>query len=99
MQTKCGNLIPLLDIPLYIDSDHLNVLPFSLNEKKKPTQTKKNPTWCLLGPQQETYLLKQKARKKVTSLAYLHPSELSAVWQVLFCPFPVLHKPCQPCYS
>lgn len=66
MQTKCGNLIPLLEIPLYIDSDHLNVLLVSLNEKN-PTKQKnphKHPTRCLLGPQQETYLLKQKARKE-----------------------------------
>lgn len=41
MQTKCGNLIPLLEIPLYIDSDHLNVLLVSLNEKKTNHQTKK----------------------------------------------------------
>lgn len=45
MQTKCGNLIPLPEIPLYIDSDHLNVL-FSLNEKKSqqnPNNKKKTP--------------------------------------------------------
>lgn len=56
MQTKRGNLIPLSEIPLYIDSDHLNVLLVSLNEKKthqtkKPTNTF---TRCLLGSQQET---------------------------------------------
>lgn len=72
MQTKCGNLIPLLEIPLYIDSEHLNVLLFSLNEKKKKHQTKKKKTtWCSLGPRQETYLLKQKARKK-KKLQVLH---------------------------
>lgn len=65
MQTKCGNLIPLPEIPLYINSDHLNVLLVSLNEKKNTKQkTHKRPTRCLLGPQQETYLLKQKARKE-----------------------------------
>lgn len=40
MQTKGGNLIPLPEIPLYIDSDHLNVLLVSLNEK---TTKQKNP--------------------------------------------------------
>lgn len=43
MQTKCGNIIPLPEIPLYINSDHLNVLLVSLNEKntkqKNPPQT------------------------------------------------------------
>lgn len=67
MQTKCGNLIPLPEIPLYINSDHVNVLLFSLNEKKKPNTTK-HPSWCLLGPQQETYLVKQKAKKKLQVL-------------------------------
>lgn len=73
MQTKCSNLIPLLEIPLYIDSDHLNVLLVSLKRKKKPHQTKKptnTPTRCLIGPQQETYLLKQKSRKE--KLQVLH---------------------------
>lgn len=65
MQTKRGNLIPLLEIPLYVDSDHLNVLLFSLNEEKPPNKKPhKHSTRCLLGPQQETYLLKQKARKE-----------------------------------
>lgn len=104
MQTKCGNLIPSLEIPLYTDADHLSVLLFSLNEKNPNHQTTKKTT-------KEPYLVfvrastgdlsikNRKQGKKVTSLAYLHPSELSAVWQVLFCPFPVLHKLCQPCYS
>lgn len=65
MQNKCGNLIPLPEIPLYIDSDHLNVILVSLNEKNPPNkETHKHPTRCSLGPQQETYLLKQKARKE-----------------------------------
>lgn len=100
MQTKCGNLIPLLEIPLYIDSDHLNVLLFSLKEKKKTHQTKKKDHLVLVRASTGDLSIKTESKKKnVTSLAYLHPSELSAVWQVLFCPFPVLHKPCQPCYS
>lgn len=41
MQTKGGNLIPLPEISLYIDSDHLNVLLVSLNEKNPPN--KKTP--------------------------------------------------------
>jgi len=53
MQTKCGNLIPLPEIPLYIDSDHLNVLLFFLNEKKpktkQPTKQKKNTTHLVLA--------------------------------------------------
>lgn len=95
MQTKCGNLIPLPEIPLYINSDHVNVLLFSLNEKKK-NQT---PRLVLVRASTGDLTSEIESKKKITSLAYLHPSELSAVWQVLFCPFPVLHKPCQPCYS
>lgn len=49
MQTKCGNLIPLPEIPLYMDSDHLNVLLVSLNEKKTNHQTKKTPINTSLG--------------------------------------------------
>lgn len=41
MQAKRGNLIPLPEIPLYIDSDHLNVLLCSLNEKTQNNHQKK----------------------------------------------------------
>lgn len=98
MQTKCGNLIPLPEIPLYINSDHVNVLLFSLNEKKK-TKHNQTPLLVLVRASTGDLSSETESKKKITSLAYLHPSELSAVWQAPFCPFPVLHKPCQPCYS
>lgn len=73
MQTKCGNLIPLPEIPLYIDSDHLNVL-FSLNEKKKANKTqttKKKPHLVLVRASTGDLSIKTESKKK-KKLQVLH---------------------------